>query len=117
MENIKIGDWYVNTTHSEPRKTMLMTKDKLAYAKIYPHNYGSHLQPWIPKKSEWCWFWNYGDSVPILAKYLLSEECLKLTIVKKASPKYFVVTGRGYGDSSFAFCEPFIGELPSFLKA
>lgn len=57
------------------------------------------LEPWQPKQGEWCWFWNEYDDIPTLNRFL----CM-------------------YSDdenglpNGFDFCEPFTGQLPSFLK-
>ena len=101
---IKSGTWYINTTHSEPREPMLMTQEKLESFKLYPHNYGSHLQPWRPKFGEWCWFYNTGDTFSVLRQFV------------KMSEENFYLANNIVCDWAYECCEPFIGKLPTFLK-
>lgn len=56
---------------------------------------------WQPKEGEWCWFWSEG---------LLSPHIMEFTHMGK--------DGKGFcsGFAGYDYCEPFIGELPSFLK-
>ena len=99
MENVKIGDWYVDTTHSEPREPMLMTKDKLAYAKTYPNNYRSHLQPWVPKVAEWCW-------ISIANWFEEDQHVEELSIVVQVVDDLYPVL--------LDACQPFSGKVPTW---
>lgn len=118
MEKLKIGD-FVRHNGDEGVFKILSIAD-LGDTIFYSDGNRSHreekLKLWQPKEGEWCWFWNHEDDVPILAKYLRIEECLRTSIITKNIQMFFVVSGRCYGDNAFKYCEPFIGELPSFLK-
>lgn len=61
---------------------------------------------WRPKEGEWCWFWNE------YSKYTLTLG--KLARYSEEEKLYFSYNGVVY--MSYKHCEPFIGELPSFLK-
>lgn len=65
---------------------------------------------WIPKKDDWCWFWNNHNDFPNCRQpklfqfsYMFNEQ-----YVNKST----------CGDNSYPYdnCESFIGELPSFIK-
>lgn len=65
------------------------------------------IEYWHPKEGEWCWFLVKCINYPhlkdwVLGKYLRDNLCE--VPIRKTNGTYF------YG------CEPFIGELPSFLK-
>lgn len=63
------------------------------------------LEKWQPKEGEWCLFLIKGKPYPLLAKF---DKIVQIHGIQK----YAVI------DSyiTFDYCEPFIGELPSFLK-
>ena len=55
---------------------------------------------WQPEPGQWCWFWDSKDFAPWLGQF---EQ----------------MNARKYRDTesrNWDFCEPFIGELPSYLK-
>jgi hypothetical protein len=55
---------------------------------------------WQPESGQWCWFWDSKDFAPWLGQF---EQ----------------MNARKYRDTesrNWDFCEPFIGELPSYLK-
>ena len=58
--------------------------------------------PWEPKEGEWCWFWDtITPHRPTLRQFGKYEE------------DYFTDTEH----NPFTSCEPFFGELPSFLRS
>jgi len=60
---------------------------------------------WQPKEGEWCWFYNTGEGKPFCGKFV--------TIIQKNN----YTTYRAHNAwHECEYCEPFIGELPSFLK-
>lgn len=65
----------------------------------------SNLEIWQPKEGEWCWFWNYTDTPNFMMFNGITEDNL-----------YNGITCIGGCDIEFDYCEPFIGELPSFIK-
>jgi len=67
-------------------------------------------QVWKPEKGEWCWFYNDhpgfpGCRQPMLFQfnYMFEDKYVNLSTC---------------GDNSYRYdnCEPFKGELPTFLK-
>lgn len=86
----KAGDW----VHFNWGKPFILTEKDYKYFKDC-----NTLYLWQPQPGEWCWFWNEYDDIPTLNRFL----CM-------------------YSDdenglpNGFDFCEPFTGQLPSFLK-
>ena len=56
------------------------------------------LELWHPKVGEWCWFWNQSD--------------INLSI----SPHIGQYGNLSYSLEFYDNCEPFIGQLPTFIK-
>lgn len=62
---------------------------------------------WKPRKNEWCWF-HIENSIPTLARYSRKEKALYIGCVKfKNGTKIMVYSNK---------IEPFIRELPTYLK-
>lgn len=60
---------------------------------------------WKPKYGDWCWFYNTITHPPILSQFTTMYR------------KYYGCSNIGPGRKhTFSKCEPFIGELPSYLK-
>lgn len=58
---------------------------------------------WEPMDGEWCWFWDDGTSLKIgKFSHMLGKE-------------YAMNYGSVF--KSFEYCEPFLGKLPTMLKA
>jgi len=90
------------------------------------HSYESSLQRcelWRPQLGEWCWFYSNGSyDTPCLRKFITtiddtyialnSQNSRRITLTEVPS---FV---KGISDSYVTYknCEPFIGQLPSYLK-
>ena len=68
-----------------------------------------YLKLWKPKQGEWCWFWN-KNRIPTIGQFLSIETDgnLKYSATFPNTPHTMI----GY----YKYCEPFIGELPSFIK-
>jgi hypothetical protein len=65
------------------------------------------LTHWQPQLGEWCWFWNVLNGayeIPVLRKFV------------KMTEEGFYLADNIVCDWAYTNCEPFIGELPSFIK-
>jgi len=104
MSKFKAGDWIRNTWLGIIKQYSYRDKD---YDEKYDgtENESKHWELWQPEVGEWCWFWNRDDYTPIVGK--LSSHSIEEQL-------YF--NFNGVVDYSYENCEPFIGELPSFLK-
>lgn len=98
----KVGDW-VRDSRDDNLKQVINPNSPAAL---------SDYIKWKPQPGEWCWFWN-NDKQPFLAQL----ECAY-------DEEYITVQGlhgslADLSDACFSFeyCEPFIGELPTHLKA
>ena len=97
---MKVGDWVRNNNNEifQLEELHIWQKDLDFLVKL-----------WQPKEGEWCWFYNSDnyDSVQLtLGKfYGTSSKELKYTYIDMDRQEY-----------SSECCEPFIGELPSFIK-
>lgn len=104
MNKFKVGDWVINSEGFIFR----VTENNI-------HASGD-FTIWQPKKGEWCWFWSDWTGIPELREFIciegISIEKGGIYVVKplKADKNY------RYSQVAFNHCEPFIGELPSFLK-
>ena len=96
MQNFKVGDW--------------VRDGENIYQFIEPssiYSYELSLQScelWQPKIGEWCWFWNFNE-MPTL------EQFSKYHNLDDHLGNYETLAVKLY-----QHCEPFIGELPTFLK-
>ena len=100
----KVGDWIriKGTLESDIFK---LTENEIKYKEIilghfiFEENTWTH---WQPAEGEWCWMWNDGFDKPYLEKLMKIDK----------NGKFYA---KSVGDR-FKHCEPFIGELPSFIK-
>jgi hypothetical protein len=104
--DFKIGDLVLNILSS--RKAF-----KIEFIDKYGNCFGNkdcdcahmeYLTKWIPKKDEWCWFWDNEYNIDLRKFHRYSEE----------ENIYFADNGVVY--MSYNFCEPFIGQLPTILQ-
>lgn len=86
MNSFKLGDWVEIPS--------LSTKP-VQYRSDLCH---LGLELWQPKVGEWCWFWNSAD--------------IELSI----SPHLGQYGNLSYSLEFYENCEPFIGQLPTFIK-
>ena len=107
MNEFKVGDWVefdnsVFCVHKEYNGNRYISEEVANNLT----NYGKSVTLWQPEIGEWCWFWEI-DSNPKLCQYskYINGEYEALSI-----DPYYELEGH------FGFCEPFIGELPSFIK-
>ena len=104
MCKFKIGDWvyYRNELIGNVEK---VDKNEILVSGQWHIKNSQFLKLWQPKEGEWCWFKDDKNTIGSLTKFVGIEE-----------------DGTYYGYASFgtqdkAPCvEPFIGELPSFIK-
>ena len=98
MKKFKVGDWVI--CNEKPFIVFDVTNGI-----INNHCEIKECKLWQPREGEWCWFWNIYMQTPILLQFHeMNDEYFK-TIFHYDSQIYW------------KYCEPFIGELPSFLKA
>ena len=91
----KVGDYVVNTTHTKPYKPYIFQSNVEVTLPLY-----SHIKLWEPQPNEWCIFTSLDDPTDI------------------ALGKFTGMSGNSYvssavSGSSWAYCEPFIGTLPT----
>ena len=111
MNEFKVGDW-VTTKAGYTKQISGLTRDACDTLSIGNTSVGinvvfkNEIELWQPEIGEWCWFWEI-DSNPKLCQYskYINGEYEALSI-----DPYYELEGH------FGFCEPFIGELPSFIK-
>ena len=112
MNKFKVGDWIKSTkfTHMRPSKVQSIYKSNGRKGDFGLKcggtvHYASEAELWQPKEGEWCWFKDEENTIGSLTQLVGIEE-----------------DGTYYGYSSYGIpdkapcVEPFIGELPSFLK-
>ena len=99
MSNFKCGDWvrYKGIARIE---TITHTGYHLSNGYITKGDNGE-MKLWKPQVDEWCWF--YSDNM--LSPHIMQFSCMG-------------INGKGYlsGFAGYDYCEPFIGELPIFIK-
>ena len=122
MNPFKPGDWvkYKDQQDTTIYKVMdILSNDLIDIEDTIVDKYDIEL--WQPKPNEWCWFWNKEIDVPILSKLsdITNYEDLP-TIYYSEHPMYIKL---GEDDNyeivesyNFNNCEPFIGQLPTFIK-
>lgn len=95
MNNFKVGDWVTNLKDQKIEQIDYMWRLNQTKRKATEEFLKLCCKPWQPKEGEWCWFWD-GDinASPLIGKY-----------------GYLSWTEQFY-----SIIEPFIGDLPSFLK-
>ena len=109
MQNFKVGDWVKSTKYQHLKPIQIEStyesnerKGELGLKSGGTVLYSSEAVHWKPKVGEWCWFLN-NNREPILKQFL--QMC---PIV----PTNYISKQRTISGS----VEPFIGELPTFLK-
>ena len=106
MKQFKVGDWvsidgcnyYV---HEEHNGNGNISKDVVNNL----YTYGRDVELWQPKVGEWCWFKDEKNTIGSLTQLVGIEE----------DGTYYGYSSCGIPDKA-PCVEPFIGELPSFLK-
>lgn len=105
MQNFKVGDWVRDKVNGK-------------VVQLAEHFHPGGIELWEPKPGEWCWFWNEYSDVPILAKLISIGSVFGRPLEYKVkTPSCISEISYNYmSNMSFKKCEPFIGQLPSFLK-
>jgi len=98
----KVGDW-VTCEMGGTKPYKIINETILKYC---TNGSRKNVKLWEPQKGEWCWFYELENN-PILARYnkFINGEYEALAI----DPNRRLL-------GHFGFCEPFIGQLPSFVK-
>ena len=95
MEQFKVGDWVRELNPLPFAKEVYQLSDSDFYGVGRKSNiYFENIEKWQPKEGEWCWSKKRNE--------LTNNVCELIR---------FYWDNANIGD-----CEPFIGELPSFLK-
>ena len=100
MSEFKVGDW-VTINGTLPNDKFQLTNKEVEHGEILLAHFSFTKDTWThwqPKEGEWCWI---EES---FAQYIRPSFCVR--------PNGTELTSFGGFDS----IEPFIGELPSFLK-
>jgi len=104
MKNdFKVGDWVRNIPLNKLYKVTELTEYSITITK-WQFNLTdtaslNSFELWKPKPLEWCWFSNGNE--PYLRQYSHGID----------NGFYFDIN-----NVPFRFCEPYIGELPTFIK-
>ena len=109
----KVGDWVVEIHSTTKAQVLELFGNQIRVKFCYPDAIittdSSDFIPWVPKKGEYCWFWNKGATLTVLKL---------LEIVDDGDRKYFAAMPNiphslgGY----YQYCEPFLGKLPTKLQ-
>ena len=112
MSSFKPGDWVdIPSLNTEP----VQYRSDLCHL---------GLELWQPKVGEWCWFIN-TNCAPLLAQFVKMQtqsfwinNKYKSVLGYKANKfgHYSGNIGPKDEDYVFVYCEPFIGQLPTYLK-
>lgn len=103
----KVGDWVVSDTNIVPIRITQIVDDKFFVDKNSCRMWvGGNCELWQPKEGEWCWF-----GVLLVKVESISENPTIYTLYTKTSDgqEHKMV-------ETDCNLEPFIGELPSFIK-
>lgn len=113
----KTGDWVIVNNSGTYDRYIYQIKEFIpesenCFAKYRLKGFSKFLRetellPWQPKKDEWCWFYDKEFKTAILAKYI---SMCKTEVYTYFRSSYHIDNGL------FLCCEPFIGELPSWIK-
>ena len=111
MQNFKVGDWVKSTKYQHLKPIQIEStyesnerKGELGLKSGGTVLYSSEAVHWKPKIGEWCWFWNFNE-MPTL------EQFSKYHNLDDHLGNYETLAVKLY-----QHCEPFIGELPTYLK-
>lgn len=103
----KVGDWVVDIHSTTKARVLEVFGNQIRVKFCYPDAIittdSSDFIHWVPKKGDWCWFWNETLKTPMLLQF---ERFCSTGLYK-----YDANNGRNY-----QYCEPFLGELPTNLK-
>lgn len=115
MTNLKIGDFVIaSDVCNKSKKYTVISRIKKIRRRLYytfalsNGEFSRYVEVWKPKEGEYCWFYNskteyhFGklQSANIGIDGLSTTEYYPQEVYKR-----------------FDFCEPFTGEIPTFLKS
>lgn len=112
MNKFKVGDW-VTTKAGYTKQISGLTRDACDTLSIGNTSVGinvvfkNEIELWQPKEGEYCCFHN-GTEQFTVAKFQNHAD--------NTDTRFRLVSCYGKWTEIFKYCEPFIGELPSFLK-
>ena len=113
----KVGDWVVEIHSTTKAQVLELFGNQIRVKFCYPDAIittdSSDFIPWVPKKGDWCWFWDY-DNQPAIGKsngVTPSSENCDFYMGNTSHPYNIPHLFQG-----FVFCEPYIGQLPSVIK-
>lgn len=111
MQNFKVGDWVILNKDRKTLAKILEIDDEYIFkCKLHFVNENSiswcsemqYYKHWKPTEGEWCWFLN-NNREPVLKQFLQMCPIVPTNYISKQG----TISGS---------VEPFIGQLPSFLK-
>ena len=105
MRKFKAWDW-VRDTRQGMKKPITQLKPN-CIALTNPEEYATQYIPWVPEVNEWCCFHN-GTEQFTVARFQKHAD--------NTDTHFKIVSCYGKWTEIFKYCEPFFGELPSFLK-
>ena len=109
MNEFKVGDWvrHIESNNIYKINGFSMHGQTKGFIQI-PDEYNlvpqSECELWQPKEGEWCWFWDNFNN-PFIGKF-----------VARDGDNYQYKHTKNDKVYSAYKCEPFVGELPTFLK-
>ena len=113
----KVGDW----VRSKENKFdfSLVSIDTEKFYKALGSNFEDVWELWQPKEGEWCWFYSDVmklDNVGILRKFTQMEKDIQGDDMFGCEPMKSFKEEFEHIKVFYKYCEPFIGNLPSFIK-
>lgn len=99
MQQFKVGDWVRVDGEIKQYDTSQFFCDK----------WYNNIELWYPNENDWCVFHN-GFIEDATNTFTVAK------FQKFKDGKYPIVSCYGKFTEVFKYCEPFIGELPTFLK-
>ena len=103
----KVGDWVVEIHSTTKAQVLELFGNQIRVKFCYPDAIittdSSDFIPWIPKKGDWCWFWDETLKNPMLLQF---ERFCSTGFYKYETNNRL----------NYEYCEPFLGELPTNLQ-
>ena len=112
----KVGDWVRNRINEIGQILQEDYKSKGLYKISNTHalkcevgTSAKDLTIWVPKKGDWCWFWN-KNGIPTIGQFLSIETDgnRKYSATFPNTPHPFI--------TYYDYCEPFLGQLPTNIQ-
>ena len=117
ITKFKVGDW-VRKYDKYSNDTDIIQIDEALLESIVNENTYNTFELWQPKENEWCWFWwDDGDMLtPALGKFKGTTKDSENNTIYLCESMFQDYIDDGDLTIQFDSCEPFFGELPTFLK-